>query len=178
MKYLRRLISFVAVRMVLYTAVLAIVVCAFYIAFNLGNAYILINEGMEKRAVVALTRENATDLNGYFTGSFLNADPVLEYAFSDASPYLPYNITDYEYEITIETLKVWPWGDEIVCTVIEHVNDIEGTVKAAYASDVSGGPAPWASGRYELRLTKQADSGQWKISSIRQDNNYKDTGDA
>lgn len=178
MKYLRRLISFVAVRMVLYTAVLAIIVCAFYIAFNLGNAYILINEGMEKRAVVALTRENATDLNGYFTGSFLNSDPVLDYAFSDASPYLPYNITGYEYEISIESLKVWPWGDEIVCIVIESLTDIKGTVKASYASDVTGAPAPWASGRYELRLKKQAETGQWKISAIRQDNNYKDTGDA
>ncbi len=178
MKYLRRLISFVAVKMVLFTAIMAIIVCAFYIAFNLGNAYILINEGMEKRAVVALTRENATDLNGYFTGSFLNADKMLEVAFSDASPYLPYNITDYEYEITIESLRVWPWGDEIVCTVIEHVNGIKGNVKAAYASDVSGDPAAWMSGRYELRLKKQPDSGQWKISAIYQDNNFKDTGDA
>lgn len=178
MKYLRRLLSFVAVKMVLYTAVSAIIVCAFYIAFNLGNAYILINEGMEKRAVVAMTRENATDLNGYFTGSFLNADPVLEYAFSDASPYLAYTITDYEYKITIESIRVWPWGDEIVCTVVEHLEDIKGNVKAAYAQSVTGGPAEWASGRYELRLKKQADSGQWKISAIRQDNNYKDTGDA
>ena len=178
MKYLRRLLSFVAVKMILFTAVAAIIVCAFYIAFNLGNAYILINEGMEKRAVVALTRENATDLNGYFTGSFLNADPVLEYAFSDASPYLPYQITDYEYNISIESIRVWPWGDEIVCTVIEHLTDIKGTVKPAYASEVSGSPASWMSGRYELRLKKQADSGQWKISAIRQDSNYKDTGDA
>ncbi|MBR3927652.1 MAG: hypothetical protein IKJ65_01465 [Clostridia bacterium] len=178
MKYLRRLISFVAVKMVLFTAISAIIVCAFYIAFNLGNAYILVGEGMEKRAAVALTRENATDLNGYFTGSFLNSDPVLEYAFSDASPYLPYNITGYEYDISIESLKVWPWGDEIVCIVIEHMEDIKGTVKAAYASEISGAPAPWASGRYELRLKKQSDNGQWKISSIRQDANYKDTGDA
>lgn len=178
MKYLRRLISFLAAKMILFTACAAIIVCAFYIAFNLGNAYILINEGMEKRAVVALTRENATELNGYFTGSFLNADPVLDSAFSDASPYIAYNITGYEYEISIESLKVWPWGDEIVCIVVEHMNDIKGTVKAAYASEVSGDPAPWMSGRYELRLKKQPDSGQWKISAIRQDNNYKDTGDA
>ncbi len=178
MKYLRRLISFVAVKMVLFTAVAAIIVCAFYIAFNLGNAYILISEGMEKRAVVALTRENATDLNGYFTGGFLNSDRVLESAFSDASPYLAFNITDYEYDISIESIRVWPWGDEIVCVVIEHMDSIKGNVKAAYASQVSGTPAPWASGRYELRLKKQPDSGQWKIAGILQDPNYKDTGDA
>lgn len=176
MKYLRRLLSFVAVKMVLFTACAAIIVCAFYIAFNLGNAYVLISEGMEKRAVVAMTREDPTDLNGYFTGGFLNADPVLESAFSEASPYLPYTITDYEYDITIESIRVWPWGDEIVCTVVEHLDHIKGTVKAAYASDVSGSPAEWKSGRYELRLKK--DGGQWKIASIRQDNNYKDTGDA
>ena len=177
MKYLRRLLTFTAARLVIFTVCVSLVVCAFYIAFNLGNAYILISEGMEKRAVVAMTRENATDLNGYFTGAFLNRDPVLEYAFSDSSPYLPYTITDYDYSITIEDLRVWPWGNEIICTVVEHMKDIKGSVKAAYASEVSGAPAAWKSGRYELRLTKQ-DNGQWKISSIRQDANYKDTGDA
>ena len=177
MKYLRRLLQFTATRLIIFTVCASLVVCAFYIAFNLGNAYILISEGMEKRAVVAMTREDATALNGYFTGTFLNADPVLESAFSDSSPYLPYTITGYDYSISIENIRVWPWGDEIICTVVEHMKDIRGNVKAAYASEVSGSPAAWKSGRYELRLKKQG-NGQWKISSIRQDANYKDTGDA
>ncbi|MBQ3079316.1 MAG: hypothetical protein IJC48_04850 [Clostridia bacterium] len=174
MKYIRRMMSFLAFRAVIFTVAAAALVCAFYIAFNLGNAYVLISEGMEKRVDVALTRENATDLNNYFTGSFLNDDPVLEYAFSDVSPYLPYTITSYDYKVTVESISVWPWGNEIQCEIVEHVDNITGNVKAAYASSVSGKPAVWSSGRYFLRLTKQS-NGQWKISAIHQDPTYKDT---
>jgi len=175
MKYLRRMMSFLAAKIVLFTICVSALVCAFYIAFNLGNAYVLISEGMEKRADVALTRENATDLNNYFTGAFLNADPVLEYAFSDASPYLPYTITGYDYAVSIESISVWPWGSEIDCVIVENLDNIKGNVRAAYASSVSGSPAEWVSGRYFLKLGKQA-NGQWKISAISQDPTYKDTG--
>ncbi len=174
MKYLRRMMSFLATRIVLFTICVAALVCAFYIAFNLGNAYILISEGMEKRVDVALTREDAVSLNDYFNASFLNEDPVLEYAFSDASPYIPYTITGYDYDVNIESISVWPWGDEIECVIVEHVQNITGNVRGAYASSVSGPPASWSSGRYHLKLTRN-DYGQWKISAIQQDTTYKDT---
>ena len=93
MKYLRRMMSFLAVRLIVFTVCASVVVCAFYMAFEIGNAYVLISEGMEKRVSVALTRENATDLNGYFTTGFLEGDPVLSAAFSEDSPYLAYTIT-------------------------------------------------------------------------------------
>ena len=64
MKYLRRMMSFLAVRLIVFTVCASVVVCAFYMAFEIGNAYVLISEGMEKRVSVALTRENATDLFG------------------------------------------------------------------------------------------------------------------
>lgn len=60
MKYLRRMMSFLAVRLIVFTVCASVVVCAFYMAFEIGNAYVLISEGMEKRVSVALTRENAT----------------------------------------------------------------------------------------------------------------------
>ena len=85
MKYFRRMMSFLAARLIVFTLCVSLIVCAFYMAYNMGNAFMLIEEGMEKRVSVVLTREHATDLNNYFTAGFLEADPVLAYAFSDMS---------------------------------------------------------------------------------------------
>ena len=171
MKYLRRMMSFLAVRLVIFTFCAALVVCAFYMAFNLGNAYVLITEGMEKRVSVGLTREDAAELNNYFTASFLQADPVLALAFSDASPYMAYNIKGFDYEVEISNLRAWPWSDHIDCVVTEHVNDITGTVKADYAVEKGSTPATWSDGRYAIKLVKQP-NGQWKIAAMQQDSTY------
>ena len=176
MKYLRRMMSFLAVRLIVFTVCASVVVCAFYMAFEIGNAYVLISEGMEKRVSVALTRENATDLNGYFTTGFLEGDPVLSAAFSEDSPYLAYTITSFDYDVEISDLRAWPWSDEIQCTVTEHVKGIVGKVKPDYVVSTGSKPATWSDGRYRLWLKKQA-NGQWKIATIKQDPTYHDTQD-
>ena len=53
---------------------------------------------------VILTREDAPELNNYFHGDFLSADPALTAAFDGSSPYVNYNITGFEHELTIESL--------------------------------------------------------------------------
>lgn len=173
MKYIRRMMSFLAVRLAIFTACVALIVCAFYMAFNMGNAYILIEEGMEKRVEVALTREGATELNHYFTGAFLEGDPVLQIAFSDVSPYLPYTITSFEHEVEISDMRAWPWTNEIECTVIERVSAITGTVKANYVVETGSKPATWTGGRFFIRLRKQ-ENGQWKIAAMQQDASYRE----
>ena len=71
----------------------------------------------------------------------------------------------------------WKPGDECIINLPVYNGVKEFSLGIAPGAKVEA-PAPWASGRYELRLKKQAETGQWKISAIRQDNNYKDTGDA
>lgn len=173
MKYLRRMMSFLAARLIIFTLCVALIVCAFYMAYNMGNAFMLIDEGMEKRVSVVLTREHATDLNDYFTAGFLEADPVLAYAFSDMSPYIAYNITGFEHDVEISDLRAWPWSDEVLCTVTEHVSSITGTVKANYVVETGSKPATWSDGRYRLMLKKQS-NGQWKIAAMQQDPSYHD----
>ncbi len=170
MKYLRRMMSYLAVRLIHLTMSESKLVCAYYIAYNLENAYVLISEGMEKRASVVLTREDAVALNGYFTTGFLNSDPLLEIAFSDASPYLSHTIKSFDYSAKIENLMAWPWDNDIQCTVVERVKNITAS------SSSSGQITPWASGRYFIRLRKQA-NGQWKIASMRSDPDYIDPGE-
>jgi len=175
MKYIRRFVFFIASRLLIITLCISLLVCAFYMAYNMGNAYIVMNEGLEKRADVCLTRQDYTELNKYFSVSFLNSDPVLAVSVSDNAPYLPYNVTSYNYELNISNLYAWPWQDIISCTVTEYVTDIKGSVKAAYAQTASSTIPEWTSGRYTVYLTKQSD-GSWKISGLKQDQGYRDAG--
>mgnify|MGYP000846365544 CR=1 FL=1 len=61
MKYLRRLLSFFASRLIAFTAVVALLILAFYLAMNTANIYVLLGDGMKLRASVILTREGAEE---------------------------------------------------------------------------------------------------------------------
>lgn len=169
MKYVRRFAAFFAKKLVLFVLVAALLIYVFYMAYGMGDAYIIVNEGMEKRVRVCLTREDYTALNGYFTVEFLQKDPVLAVAVSEDSPYYAYSITDFKYQLDLSSIRWHPMDKTIDCTVTEHVSDITGTSKTARADEI---PA-WKQGRYFVKLKKQKD-GKWKITSIKQDMTYKD----
>ena len=174
MKYLRRAMGRIAVKLLVFTLVISLLICVFYMAYNIGTAYILVTEGLEKRVEVCLTRDDYTVLNNYFAVSFLNQDPVLKISLTESSPYYSYNITSFEYDVKIQKLRAWPWEDTITCTVTEFVSGITGNVKAAYATTAPDKIAPWESSRCTVTLHRQSD-GKWKISGLIQDTGYKDT---
>ena len=101
MLYFRRLIWFIASRMLLVCVLLGMLVCGFFMAMNGANIYVVLNEGMEKRVDVILTRQQAEELNKYFHADFLIADAALEGALNGNSTYSDYNITGFEYDLTI-----------------------------------------------------------------------------
>lgn len=159
--------SFIAKRLVIFVICIALLVCAFYMALNTANIYILLSEGMEKRVDVTLTRNDATALNNYFTYDFLEADPVLESAFNSSSPYSSYNISDFKYKFSLEWLWAWPWSETVTCTITERVPQIVGTVKTQYRSTVATPyPPSWQGGRYQVTLRKT--DGSWKIAGLKQ----------
>ena len=82
MLYVRRLIWFIASRMLLVCVLVGMLVCGFFMAMNGANIYVVLNEGMEKRVDVILTRQQAEELNKYFHADFLIADEALEGALN------------------------------------------------------------------------------------------------
>ena len=123
---------------------------------------------------VCLTRDDYASLNNYFSASFLSADPVLAAAWSEASPYFFYDITSFEYEISLQRLRWHPRSGTVTCIATERVTDISGKVRAEYASKAAPDIVPWKSTRYTVTLHKQSD-GVWKITGLEQDTAYKDT---
>ena len=166
MLYFRRLIWFIASRLLLVCVLLGMLVCGFFMAMNGANIYVVLNEGMEKRVDVILTRQQAAELNKYFHADFLIADAALEGAQNGNSVSSDNNITGYEYDLTIEKLWAWPWDAFANCTVVERVPTITGSVISSRRNEVSERIPRWQGGRYDITLVKAG--GQWKIVGMQQ----------
>ena len=166
MQYFRRLTWFIAGKMILICVLLGMLTCGFFMAMNGANIYVVLNDGMEKRVDVILTRQQAEELNKYFHADFLIADEALEGALNGSSAYSDYNITGFDYELTIEKLWAWPWDSFANCTVVERVPSISGNVIASRRKEVSERIPRWQGGRYDITLVKVG--GQWKIIGMQQ----------
>lgn len=166
MLYFRRFIWFIASRLIWICVLLGILICGFYMCMNISNIYVILSDGLEKRVDVILTRQEAEELNKYFHADFLMADPALEGALDGTSAYVDYNITDFDYELTIEKLWAWPWDTYANCTVVERVPSITGSVISSRRSEVDEKVPSWQGGRYDITLVKAG--GQWKIIGMQQ----------
>ena len=62
MRYLRRLIWFIASRLLVILLVLGLLTVAFYFSMNATNIYIIIKDGMARRAQVIMMDEPVSQL--------------------------------------------------------------------------------------------------------------------
>ena len=166
MLYFRRFVWFIAKKLIILCVLLGMLVCGFFMAMNGANIYVVLNEGMEKRVDVILTRQQAEELNKYFHADFLLADPALEGALGGTSAYVDYNITGFEYDLKIEKLWAWPWDNYANCTVVERVPSITGSVISSRKNEVSATIPSWEGGRYNITLVNI--NGTWKIIGMQQ----------
>jgi len=164
--HLRRLVWFIASRLILICIIGGMLVCGFYMCLNTANIYVILTDGLKKRTDVILTQEDAESLNFYFHADFLSTDPALEGAFDGSSVYDDYTITGFEYDLKIEKLWAWPWDDYATCTVVERVPSITGSVIASRRSEADPTVPTWQGGRYDITLIKE--NGEWKIIGMQQ----------
>jgi len=168
-KYLRRLLSFFASRLIAFTAVVALLILAFYLAMNTANIYVLLGDGMKLRASVILTREGAEELPNFFADEFLTRDETLSIGLSNQSPYIDYKITSFNYELSMEWMWSWPWEDRAQAVIVERVPRIVGSVLSekkdlVKEGTLSANPPAWYGGRYAVTLVRAG--GQWKIAGL------------
>ncbi len=167
MKYIRRLLWFIASRLVIVSVVIGLLILAFYLAMDTSNIFLLLKDGMQQRAGVILTRKDADSLTNYFTNEFLLNDETLNIGLSDNSPYAYYNITGFTYDLSMESMWAWPWDDSATATIVERVPRINGKVLSSKAKLApSEAPPGWYGGRYVVTLKRIG--GQWKIAGLRQ----------
>ncbi len=171
MKHLRRLVWHVASRLLIVTLVLGLLVTGFYYAMNMTNIYIVLKDGMARRAQVVMMTEDVTELRKYFYDSFLNRDAAVQTVMDGTSPYQAYNIVGIDHRLSMSFTWVWPWDSTARVDITERIPAIDGRVKGNVAEDYIDRfgsdalyPPEWISARYRATLVKE--NGQWKILSI------------
>lgn len=171
MKYLRRLIWYIASRLLLICLVLGTMVVTFYYAMNVTNVYVVLKDGMARRAQVIMMTEEETELSKYFHQSFLERDNALIITQQGNSPYKDYNVRGIDHRLEMSFMWLWPWEDAVKVQIVERIPSIDGRAKGTTAEALvaAGGndalyPPRWKAARYYAVLTRE--NGQWRIKSL------------
>jgi hypothetical protein len=171
MTRLRRFIWYLASRLLLVIVLLSLFTVTFYYAMNLTNIYIVLKDGMAKRAQVIMMNEDATELNKFFQSSYLQRDENLLLAMEGKSPYQLYTIRGIDHRLDLTWMWCWPWESTARVEFVERVPRIDGRVNRTYTDaakqlygDSYESPPKWQAGRYSATLVQE--NNQWHIKSI------------
>lgn len=171
MRMLKRFLSFIASRLLIFTVISALLIISFYLAMNTTNIWVLIDDGLTARAAVVMMDEDPADLTKYFRQEFIQKDPVLQVGLSDASPYKDYEIRGFDHRVRMVSVWSWPWENVARAEIVESIPAIDGAIRSSRreAALAAGGearlsPPEWATSRYRVTLTRTA--GRWMISNL------------
>lgn len=174
-KYLRRFVWYLATRLMLLCAVLGLMVVAFYYSMNATNIYIVLKDGMAKRAQVIMMGEDPADLTKYFQKNFLEYDSALKAAEQGSSPYRQYTIRGIDHRLDMKWMWCWPWEDTAKADITESIPRIDGRANSASREALlaAGGeeslsPPKWDTASYRAILIRE--NGQWRIKSLTKTN--------
>ena len=174
MKYLRRLVWYVAFRLLVITCLIGLMTIAFYFAMNASNVYTVVKDGMARRAQVVMMGEDEKELTKYFSQPCIEKDPVLKTLHDGTNPYTKYQINGLDHRLSMEWMWCWPWEDIANATVVERIPAIDGRIKSSFKEGTpkeSWAVPRWQSGRYKVVL--QRTNNQWRIKSM----NFTAVGD-
>ena len=166
MKYLRRFTWYLASRLLVLCCVLGLMTLGFYFSMNATNIYIVLKDGMAKRAQVIMmgAEEN---LDQYFSASYLDRDPQLIEAMNGQSAYQKYySITGFDHRISMDWFWCWPWEDTARATITERIPAIDGKVKSSArgTAGMSLSAPKWQTTQYAVLLSRE--DGRWRIRSL------------
>ncbi|NLD83468.1 MAG: hypothetical protein GX637_04815 [Clostridiales bacterium] len=168
MKYLRRLIWYVSTRLMVLVAVLGLITMAFYFSMNATNIYVILKDGMAKRAQTVMMGAEE-ELSKYFAPAYLQRDPLLLQAQRGESPYQNcYTITGFDHRINIDWVWCWPWEDTARATVTERIPAIDGRMKPSAREEVNAlgwsSTPKWQNAQYSVVLSRE--NGQWRVKNL------------
>ena len=168
MKYLRRLVWYLSSRLLVLFCVLGLMTMAFYFSMNATNIYIIIKDGMAKRAQVVMMGSEE-DLNDFFSPAYLERDALLIEARNGQSDYQNYyTIKGFDHRINLDSFWCWPWEDTARATFTERIPAIDGKLKSSAREKSAAGTiqsAPkWQPTQYSVLLSRE--NGRWRIRNL------------
>lgn len=171
MDRLRRFIWYLAGRLFVLLTLASLFTVTFYYAMNASNIYIVLKDGMAKRAQVIMMEESASELTKFFQSSYLQRDDNLVLAVNGQSPYTYYTVRGIDHRLSMTWMWCWPWESTARVEFIETIPRIDGRVKSenAEAAEALYGegyesPPRWSGGRYAATMIKE--NNQWHVRSL------------
>ena len=179
MKYLRRLIWYLSSRLLALCLILGVVTMVFYFSMNATNIYIILKDGMAKRAQVVMMGADESQLTPYFSTGYIERDTMLAEARNGQSAYQNnYSITGFDHRINLDWVWCWPWEDSARATITERIPAIDGKLRAsardsAAAAGISLPSVPkWQTTQYTVLLIRE--NNQWRIRNLTVSKVYND----
>lgn len=172
MKYLRRIVCYIAGRLFVLCLILGLIITVFYYSMNLSNIQIILKDGMANRAKYIMGMETKkSTLDKYFLPVALENDSEVLIAEEGNSSYTDYNIRGIDHRLDMDYFWVWPWENSARLTIHEKIPRIDGRVKGTKADEViaqNGAealyPPAWENADYQVLLARE--NGQWKIKAL------------
>lgn len=159
----RRTMTYIVRVMLLTVAGVMVCALAFLTAERMSNLYILSTEGMSLRASYILDDgTELSDLEEYFLLTFLSGDEALT-----TDVYADYQVSSYDYDLSIESISVLPWTATATVTAVETVTT-KGTFdkeKLREGETQEDHPMPeWSARRYRIRFVNTGS--RWYIAAL------------
>ncbi|MDY5730101.1 MAG: hypothetical protein SPL05_00995 [Eubacteriales bacterium] len=171
MKFIRRFVWYIVGRLFIISSLLAVFSLTFYYFMNAADIYVVLKDGMAKRAQVIMYSDETKELEKYFLPAYIDRDDSLQLKIQNKSPYSWYKIRGIDHRLQITSLWTWPWDSSASVDFIERIPNIDGNVLSQYRQVVlsSGNenalyPPKWISGKYRATLVHE--NGRWLIKSI------------
>lgn len=154
----RKSIWYVMRALIIVLLVVFLAYAGFSASMYISNMYILATEGMQLRAECILQDAAVAEMSAYFSEDFINGDAALT-----AGTYSSFTITDFNYNITIDNVRVLPFASTGRMRVTERVTNLSGTFNDETVDPV---PAltPWQAAQYDIVFKKT--DGRWFIDAI------------
>ena len=157
MRSLRRFVWFIASRLLIVLLVLGVLTITLYYAMNATEIYVIIKDGMAKRAQVIMMNEPTSSLDNYFSQSWIVRDEAVQEAYNGNGPYQNCSITGFDHRVSLSRVWSWPWENYATATVTESIPGSDGR-------SVTGTVPAWPTSKYTVTLSKE--SGTWKIRNM------------
>ena len=150
----------------------ALLIIVFYMAMNVTNILILLNDGMHERArVITGLSQDDSMLVKFFTEECLLSDYETQLALTKSGAYSDYEVRSIDYRLDITWIWSWPWDSTANATASESIPSIDGRIIPArrdaiiaQRGEAAANPPPWPDPRYRITLARM--NGRWIISGL------------
>lgn len=154
----RKSIWYVMRTLIIIMLVVFLAFAALTVSMYISNMYILATEGMQLRADCILADGATAEMSAYFSEDFMAHDAALT-----AGTYTNYTVTDYNYTLAIDNVRVLPFASSGRMRVTERIPAVTGTYNDETVENPPAIPQ-WTAMQYDI-VFKKIDS-RWYIDAL------------